>query len=76
MSSPNEGRGGGLIIGVAGEIGWVDTTVPFGPGGTALASAGMLAAQAFWNDAKDDFKIGQKYATDMRIYEVEGVAQK
>jgi hypothetical protein len=34
------------------------------------------AAQAFWNDAKDDFKIGQKYATDMRIYEVEGVAQK
>jgi uncharacterized protein (DUF1330 family) len=34
------------------------------------------AAQTFWNDAKDDFKIGQKYATDMRIYEVEGVAQK
>jgi uncharacterized protein (DUF1330 family) len=34
------------------------------------------AAQAFWNEAKDDFKIGQKYATDMRIYEVEGVAQK
>ncbi len=30
------------------------------------------AAHAFWNDAKDDLKIGQKYATELRIYEVRG----
>jgi uncharacterized protein (DUF1330 family) len=27
---------------------------------------------AFWNEAKDDFKIGQKYSTGMRFIAVEG----
>ena len=31
--------------------------------------------QAYWNETKDNFKIGQKYATDMRLNSVEGVAQ-
>jgi uncharacterized protein (DUF1330 family) len=30
---------------------------------------------AFWNEAKDDFKMGQKYATGMRYITVEGVEQ-
>jgi uncharacterized protein (DUF1330 family) len=33
----------------------------------------MDAEMAFWNEAKDDFKIGQKYSTGMRFVIVEGV---
>ena len=35
----------------------------------------MDAQMAFWNDAKEDFKIGQKYSTGMRLIIVEGVGQ-
>jgi uncharacterized protein (DUF1330 family) len=38
-----------------------------------LSQASMEDATAFWNEAKDDFKIGQKYSTGMRYYTVEGV---
>ena len=35
------------------------------------------AEQSFWNDTRDDFKMAQqKYTTDMRLYALEGVAQK
>ena len=35
------------------------------------------AEQSFWNDTHDDFKMAQqKYTTDMRLYALEGVAQK
>ena len=33
--------------------------------------------QSFWDDTHDDFKMAQqKYTTDMRLYALEGVAQK
>jgi uncharacterized protein (DUF1330 family) len=35
----------------------------------------MDAEMAFWNEAKDDFTIGQKYSTGMRFIAVEGAAQ-
>ena len=35
------------------------------------------AEQSFWDDTHDDFKMAQqKYTTDMRLYALEGVAQK
>jgi hypothetical protein len=35
------------------------------------------AEESFWNDTHDDFKMAQqKYTTDMRLYALEGVAQK
>jgi hypothetical protein len=34
----------------------------------------MEAFTAFWNDAKDDFKVGQKYSSGMRLITVEGLA--
>jgi uncharacterized protein (DUF1330 family) len=37
--------------------------------------ASMDAYTAFWNEAKDDFKIGQKYSTGMRVITAEGLAQ-
>ena len=33
----------------------------------------MEAFTAFWNDAKDDFKVGQKYSSGMRLIAVEGI---
>jgi uncharacterized protein (DUF1330 family) len=30
---------------------------------------------AFWNSAKDDFKVAQKYATGVRLIAVEGLGQ-
>jgi uncharacterized protein (DUF1330 family) len=40
-----------------------------------LTEGSMDDQMAFWKDAKDDFKIGQKYSTGMRLYFVEGVSQ-
>jgi uncharacterized protein (DUF1330 family) len=34
----------------------------------------MEAFTAFWNDANDDFKVGQKYSSGMRLITVEGLA--
>jgi len=39
-------------------------------------AASMDAEMAFWNEAKDDFKIGQKYSTGMRFVIVDGVGAK
>jgi uncharacterized protein (DUF1330 family) len=36
----------------------------------------MDTEMAFWNESKDDFKIGQKYSTGMRLVIVEGVGAK
>jgi uncharacterized protein (DUF1330 family) len=40
-----------------------------------ISQATMDDATAFWNESKDDFKIGQKYSTGMRYFTVEGVEQ-
>ena len=38
-------------------------------GNKFLARGGKI-----WNDAKDDFKVGQKYSSGMRLIAVEGLA--
>lgn len=35
----------------------------------------MAAQEAYWNDAKDVFKMGQKYSTGMRLIATEGLEQ-
>jgi uncharacterized protein (DUF1330 family) len=35
----------------------------------------MDVEMAFWNDTKEDFKVGQKYSTGMRLILVEGLGQ-
>jgi uncharacterized protein (DUF1330 family) len=38
-----------------------------------ISEASAEDAAAFWNESKEDFKLGQKYSTGMRYYTVEGV---